>query len=305
MSQRTFFALGTASQVPTRHRNHNGYFLRWDAEGFLFDPGEGTQRQMTFAGIAASAITRIFITHFHGDHCLGLAGVLQRRSLDGVEHPVEVHYPAYGQRFFENLRDASAYHKRATIIPKPFTQAGKIVETEGLWVETTKLDHSVESWGYRVQERDKRAMDREKLAAFGLMGPLVGVLQREGQVAFGGRTITLEEVSDPKPGQSFAFVMDTRPCRGGVQLAANVDILVCESTYLSMHEVEALDHGHMTAAMAAKLAREAGANKLVLTHFSQRYTDLRAFVQEAAAIHPNVIAVNDGDYIDMPRRRGS
>ncbi|MEP6923654.1 MAG: MBL fold metallo-hydrolase, partial [Pyrinomonadaceae bacterium] len=84
MSIRKFVALGTASQVPTRERNHNGYFLRWDEHGFLFDPGEGTQRQMTLAGVSASEITKIFITHFHGDHCLGLPGVMQRLSLDRV-----------------------------------------------------------------------------------------------------------------------------------------------------------------------------------------------------------------------------
>ncbi|HWM97084.1 MAG TPA: MBL fold metallo-hydrolase, partial [Streptosporangiaceae bacterium] len=78
MSNRELVVLGTASQVPIRRRNHNGYFLRWDAEGLLFDPGEGTQRQMQFAGVAASQISRICITHFHGDHCLGLPGVLQR-----------------------------------------------------------------------------------------------------------------------------------------------------------------------------------------------------------------------------------
>src|SRR5687768_3103478 len=97
MTSRRFIALGTASQVPTRERNHNGYFLRWDAEGFLFDPGEGTQRQMTFADVSASSITKILITHFHGDHCLGLPGVLQRLSLDRIQHKVQLFYPSYGK----------------------------------------------------------------------------------------------------------------------------------------------------------------------------------------------------------------
>jgi ribonuclease Z len=97
MSTRELFVLGTASQVPTRHRNHNGYFLALGpGEGILFDPGEGTQRQLTIAGLSASSITRICITHFHGDHCLGLAGIIQRLSLDGAGL-VSVHYPASGQ----------------------------------------------------------------------------------------------------------------------------------------------------------------------------------------------------------------
>ena len=96
MSGRERVVLGTASQVPTRHRNHNGYLLRWDGQGLLFDPGEGTQRQMLFAGVTASQVTRVLITHFYGDHCLGLPGVLQRMSLDRVAHPVRVYYPESG-----------------------------------------------------------------------------------------------------------------------------------------------------------------------------------------------------------------
>ena len=93
---RELVVLGTSSQVPTRERNHNGYLLRWDGQGLLFDPGEGTQRQMILAGVPSSAVTRICLTHVHGDHTYGLPGVLSRLSLDGVEHPVDLHYPASG-----------------------------------------------------------------------------------------------------------------------------------------------------------------------------------------------------------------
>ena len=106
---RKFFALGTASQVPTRQRKHNGYFLKWDDEGFLFDPGEGTQRQMIYAGISSKDITKIFITHFHGDHCLGLPGILQRLSLDRVTHPIAVYFPASGINYFHNLQNVQGH----------------------------------------------------------------------------------------------------------------------------------------------------------------------------------------------------
>jgi len=103
MSPRELVIFGTASQAPTRSRSHNGYLLRWDGEGLLFDPGEGTQRQMLFAGVTASQVTRICITHFHGDHCLGLPGVLQRMSLDRVRHVVEACYPADSREIFARL----------------------------------------------------------------------------------------------------------------------------------------------------------------------------------------------------------
>jgi ribonuclease Z len=110
---RELVVLGTGSQVPSRERTQNGYFLRWDNEGFLFDPGEGTQRQMLYAGVAAGAITRLCITHFHGDHCLGMPGIVQRLSLDDVPHPVRAHYPASGQKYFTRLRYAASFFERA------------------------------------------------------------------------------------------------------------------------------------------------------------------------------------------------
>lgn len=126
MSVRELVVLGTASQVPTRHRNHNGYLLRWDSEGILFDPGEGTQRQMVRAGVSAHDLNRICVTHFHGDHSLGLAGVIQRINLDRVPHPVTAHYPASGQRFFERLRYSTAYYESVGVTEAPVTADGPL-----------------------------------------------------------------------------------------------------------------------------------------------------------------------------------
>src|SRR5881392_712618 len=134
MSARELVVLGTASQAPTRHRNHNGYFLRWDKEGILFDPGEGTQRQLTIAGLSASAITRICIGHFHGDHCLGLAGIIQRLSLENVG-TVTVHYPASGQVYFERLSRASIFAGFEKLDPRPIKAAGILHEDGGLILE--------------------------------------------------------------------------------------------------------------------------------------------------------------------------
>lgn len=302
MSARVFIALGTASQVPTRERNHNGYFIRWDAEGFLLDPGEGTQRQMIFAGISASQITKIFITHFHGDHCLGLAGVLQRLSLDKVSHRVELYYPEYGRKYVENLRNSSVYHNVANISEKPFSKEGVIFESKNLTIETRRLDHTVDSWGYRFNERDDVTMLPEKLKESGVFGKEIARLKNEQKIEIHGKTISLEEVSVFKKGQSAAFVMDTRICRAAYELAKEVDFLICESTYLSAETVDATKNGHLTSKQAAEIAKTANAWKLVLTHFSQRYFSLDAFVREAREIHENTVAVHDGDQIDILRR---
>lgn len=136
MSARELIILGSGSQVPTRTRNQSGYFLRWDGEGILFDPGEGTQRQMVRFGVAARGITRILIIHFHGDHCLGLPGVLQRLALE--PHPVE--------------------------------REGVVAHTGELRIEARRLEHTVEAWGYQVEQEESRTLLPERLAETGIVG---------------------------------------------------------------------------------------------------------------------------------------
>jgi ribonuclease Z len=303
MSHRELVVLGTASQVPTRYRNHNSYFLRWDADGFLFDPGEGTQRQLTFADLSASQIHFVCISHFHGDHALGLPGILQRLSLDRAPHPIHTFFPASGRMFYERLRHATIYHDVAEIVPHPITKDGPVFETKTWTLYAHRLDHGVETYGYSVREKDGHRMLPEKLAALGIRGPQVGALLRDGSVEIEGRTVTLAEASEPRPGQRFGFVMDTRPCAGGEWLAERADLLVSESTYLSSESSEAWDHYHMTAAQAGVLARKAGARRLVLTHFSQRYHDSGAFQREAAGEFAGEIrAVSDLDRVALPAR---
>ncbi|MFE9562204.1 ribonuclease Z [Streptomyces sp. NPDC006487] len=279
MSVRELVVLGTASQVPTRHRNHNGYLLRWDGEGILFDPGEGTQRQMLRAGVAAHDINRICVTHFHGDHSLGLAGVIQRINLDRVPHPVTAHYPASGQKFFDRLRYATAYRETVQLAEEPVAGDGILARGDAYTLDAVRLSHPVESFGYRVTEPDGRRIRPELLALHGIKGPDVGRIQREGSL--GG--VTLDEVSEARPGQRFAFVMDTRLCEGVEVLAAGCDMLVIESTFLDEDVQLATDHGHLTAGQAARVARDGGVRHLVLTHFSQRYGDPSEFERQARA----------------------
>ncbi|MEU8623113.1 ribonuclease Z [Streptomyces sp. NPDC048623] len=279
MSVRELVVLGTASQVPTRHRNHNGYLLRWDGQGILFDPGEGTQRQMLRAGVAAHDLNRICVTHFHGDHSLGLAGVIQRINLDQVPHPVTAHYPASGRHFFERLRYATAYRETVKLTEAPVGADGPLAVTDTFTLEARRLSHPVESYGYRLTEPDGRRILPERLAAHGIAGPDVGRIQREGVL----NGVTLEDVSEVRRGQRFAFVMDTRLCDGVHALAEGADMLVIESTFLDEDARLAVDHGHLTAGQAAAVARDAGVRHLVLTHFSQRYTEPGEFERQARA----------------------
>lgn len=294
MSVRDLTVLGTASQVPTRYRNHNGYLLRWDGHGFLFDPGEGTQRQMIRSGVTASMINRICVSHFHGDHCLGLSSIVQRISLDRVPHTVHVHYPKSGQVYFERLRHASIFHDVSDLDPQPIATGGTLARHADYTLSAAALDHGVPAFGYRVQAPDKVRMHPEKLAELGLKGKAVGELLRAGAIEVGSRRVELSDVSWVDRGQSFAFVMDTRLCDAAYELAQGVDFLVCESTYLHPEVELAHDHGHMTARQAAELARDCKVGTLLLTHFSQRYPRSEAFEAEAKPYFENSIAARDG-----------
>ncbi|MET7593895.1 ribonuclease Z [Streptomyces sp. NPDC004082] len=300
MSVRELVVLGTASQVPTRHRNHNGYLLRWDGEGLLFDPGEGTQRQMLRAGVAAHDLHRICVTHFHGDHSLGLAGVIQRINLDRVPHEVTAHYPRSGQRFFDRLRYATAYRETVALTEAPVDTDGVLATGASYTLEARLLSHPVESYGYRLVEPDGRRMLPALLAERGIRGPDVGRLQREGSV--GG--VTLDEVSEVRRGQRFAFVMDTRLCDGVHALAEGCDMLVIESTFLDEDERLALDHGHLTAGQAGRVAADAGVRHLVLTHFSQRYSEPAEFERQAraAGFEGELTVAHDLIRVPLPKR---
>ncbi|MFJ5232139.1 ribonuclease Z [Kitasatospora sp. NPDC088391] len=305
MSQRELVVLGTASQVPTRHRNHNGYLLRWDGEGLLFDPGEGTQRQMLHAGVSATGITRIAVSHFHGDHCLGLPGVVQRINLDKVPHPVDAYYPASGQVFFDRLRYASAYHEGAEIRERPIAGPGPLAAPGAPFaLAAARLSHPVESFGYRLTEPDGFRLRPERLRELGVRGPAVGRLQREGRIEVDGRTVTLAEVGETRPGQRFAFVMDTRLCPGVLELADGADLLAIEATFLEADAHLAEEHGHLTAGQAARVAAEAGVRRLVLTHFSQRYPDLAGHRAEAEKYFDGeVVVAEDLARVPVPPRR--
>jgi ribonuclease Z len=224
---------------------------------------------MLRAGVAAHDLHRICVTHFHGDHSLGLAGVIQRINLDQVPHEITAHYPKSGQRFFDRLRYATAYRETVSLTEAPVDADGPLAVTPAYTLQARRLSHPVESYGYRLVEPDGRRMLPERLAAHGIKGPDVGRIQREGSL--GG--VALDQVSEVRRGQRFAFVMDTRLCDGVFALADGCDMLVIESTFLDEDAQLAVDHGHLTAGQAGRVAADTGVRHLVLTHFSQRYTE--------------------------------
>lgn len=293
MSVRDITILGCSSQQPTRKRNHGAYLFRWNDEGLLFDPGEGTQRQFIFANVAPPVVSRIFISHFHGDHCLGLGSMLMRLNLDKVTHQIHCYYPASGKKYFDRLRYGTAYHETISVVEHPVSAAGLVHDDGRFRIEATFLEHGIDNIGWRITEPDVRKFDRQKLDALGVRGPTVRELQQKGALLIDGKMINLDDVSQIRKGDSIAIVIDTRYCQNAIDIARDAKVLLCESTYLEEHRELAHKHYHLTAKEAATIAKEAHVKKLILTHFSARYQSLRGFEVEARAVFPNTDVADD------------
>lgn len=303
MTVRDLTILGCSSQQPTRNRNHGAYLLRWNEEGFLFDPGEGTQRQFIFANLAPTVVTRILISHFHGDHCLGLGSMIMRLNLDKVKHDVHCYYPLSGKKYFDRLRYGTIYHETVNIIEHPVEEAGIVHEDEKFQIEAAFLDHSVDCIGWKIKESDRRKFSKEKLNALGVRGEMVRELKEKGRLLVDGKAVLLDEVSETVEGDRFSIVIDTRMCQNAIDIARGAKMFLCESTYLDREKELAWNHYHLTAREAAMIAKEANVEHLLLTHFSARYRTIEEFERESRAVFPNARAVEDMSRFSFPRNK--
>ena len=288
--------LGSGSALPTPERRTSATALLYEGEMLLFDCGEGTQLQLRKAGLRHGRLSRIFITHMHGDHVIGIMGLLMTMELSGREQPVEL----YGPPALADYVTASA-HLLSTGFRYPIifheARPGGICETEAYTIECLPLNHRVPTYGYAFQERDKPGtFDVSRAAALGIpKGPLFGRLQKGHPVTLSnGRTIYPQEVLGPaKRGHRIAYCLDTRPCPEAAELARNTDLLFYDSTLAAGAEAEAADKGHSTSRQAAVLAKEAGAKRLVLTHISSRYTDAHELLVGLEGLHDDIVMARD------------
>lgn len=293
MSLRELTILGSSAQQHTRLRNHNGYFIRWKQEGLLFEVGEGIQRQFIFANIAPTGIHRIFISHFHGDHCLGLGAIILRLNLDKVTHPVHIYYPKKGKKYFDRLRYSTIYKEAIEIVEHPIDEEGGYEETEKFFIHAAPLSHGVDCLGWRIVEKDELHLKKDKLAALPLRGIQIRELIDKGSITTEKGSFFLKDVSYIKKGEAIAVIMDTRPCKEAVELARDASLLVIESTYLESEKQLAEQYLHLTAKEAALIAHQAGAKQMILSHFSARYSEKRFFEEEARTIFPNAHSAED------------
>lgn len=278
---------------PTKERNHSGIHISYGSHNILFDCGEGIQRQLKIAGLKRSRITHICISHWHGDHALGIAGLLSTMGADQCQHTVMIYGPKGSRKKFNHLKKAfpsmnAATHKLIEV------ERGIVFDGDDFVIEAETLSHGIDCVGYALREKEKLKIDIKKARAKGLsQGPMLKEIQLGKSVCVEGKTIKAQDVTTKILGKKLAYVADTRPCIGARRLAKKSDVLIIESTFLFEDKKYALKFHHMTAKESAELAAKADAAKVYLTHPSQRYKDVSVLVREAKKFHKNVRFAKD------------
>jgi ribonuclease Z len=288
--------LGTSSGAPTVQRGLSSIALIRGAELLLFDAGEGMQRNFIKAGLAMNKKMKIFITHMHADHCVGLLGLLQTMELQGREKSIDIYGEPRLEEFLrENMR-IIGFRLTFDIIVRKIEKEGVIVRERDYQVSCCQAVHSVPSFAYCLEEFDRPGVfNVAEARRLGIPeGDLYSKLQRGEDIVYGGQTIRSSQiVGRPRKGRKIGISGDTRPTDRLARFFKDCDLLIFESTYSQDKQEKAMENGHSTAAEAATIAKKADVDKLLLTHFSARYDETSLLVKEANAIHYNVEAAED------------
>jgi len=288
--------LGTGSMVPTKDRNVTGIYFEHKGEGMLLDCGEGTQRQMSIAGLNRVKVKKVLITHWHGDHVSGLVGLIQTIG-HGAENPtLEIFGPRGSKIVMGHLMKSCIFYNKVNIIIHEIDSrtVKTVAETQDYKIEAVNLQHSVPVLGYNFVLKDKYNINLKKAEKAGIKpGPKMGELQKEGKIIINKKTVKIETVGKLKKGNKISFIFDTRICKGCIDLAKNADLLISESSFEQQHAEKAAAVKHLSTKDAAEIAKKAKAKKLLITHFSQRYKNTKNLKKEITDLFPNSIVAKD------------
>ncbi len=279
--------------APTKDRNHSAIFLRRFKEYMLFDCGEGTQRQLKIEGISSQKISKVFISHWHGDHVLGLPGLIQTMAAQKYDKTLQIYGPDDPKHKINTLLKTFPFEAELDFEAHEVKE-GKVVENEDFTIKALPLKHSAPCVGYRFEEKDKLRIVKKKLKELGIEeGPHLNKLLRDKEITYKGKRIKAEDICKIKQGKVIGYIADTGLCDNAYKVAQNCDILICESTYSEEHKEKAEEYLHLTAKQAAEIAMASNVKTLILTHFSQRYLNTKDMLKEAREIFPNTKAAYD------------
>ena len=291
--------LGTGNAIPTEIRNHTGILLRFKDESLLFDCGEGIQRQFRLAKLSPSKLTRIFITHWHGDHILGLPGLFQTLAMSNYSQTLKIYGPVGTKKFISLIIELLMHINIKIEVHEMHDSA--IIDAGEFKIEAKSMAHGTPTLAYSFIIKEKIRLRKDKLKKLKLPNsPLLKKLQEGKDIIIKNKKIKASQVTYKQPGKKITVILDTAMNNKAIELAKNSDLVITESTF-SEHEAEkAKEYKHLTAKDAATIAKKSNSKALIITHISQRYEhNLSRIENEAKRTFKNTRVAKDLDSLEL------
>jgi ribonuclease Z len=291
--------LGTSAQIPTAKRNHSSILLSYDGENILVDCGEGTQRQFRKAKLNPCKITRLLITHLHGDHILGIPGILSTLALSGYNKTLFIYGPKGTKNFIRDLLNIFGFKREYEI--KVEEVEGKFFETNDFYLEAEKMSHGIPCNAYNFVKKGLIRINKTKLKKSKLPnGPLLQKLKQGKNISYEGKKYLAKNLTFSEEDKKISFVLDTLDNKNIVPFVKGSDLLICESSFGDELKEQAKEHLHLTSKQAGEIAKKSKSKKLILTHLSQRYEkNPEKLLNEAKEVFKNSFLVKDLDVVEI------
>ncbi|MDH7516809.1 MAG: ribonuclease Z [Candidatus Thermoplasmatota archaeon] len=302
MTQLSVIFLGTSGSWPTVKRNVSSVAVKRGGEVILFDCGEGTQRQFQKSNLSYMQVDKVFITHFHGDHFLGLLGLIQTMQLNDRDKPLDIYGPRGMNKLTSQLLSLGYFQPSYKIVSHELKDNDTLV-FDGYSIHTLQVDHNVPSLAYCMEEDERPGrFNKPKALELGIPeGPLFSKLQHGQSITLdNGKRITPDMVlGEPRKGRKIVITGDTKPYQKLIEFSKDADVLIHDATFDSELEEIAIEYGHATASQAAEIAKKANVEKLFLTHISPRYTDYRIIENDARKVFKNSFVARDFQEVEI------
>lgn len=285
--------LGTGQAIPTAKRNHSSILIEYKDETILIDCGEGTQRQFRKANSNPCKITKILITHWHGDHILGIPGLLQTLALNGYNRTLEIYGPRGTSRFFNMIMNMFVFKGKINYKIQEIDR-GLVFENSDFKIEASQMTHGTPCLAYSFIEKEKIRIDKAKLNKLKIKGKIISELARGKDIVWNNKKVKAKDLTYQQEERKITIIMDTGINNNAIELAKNSDLLISESTFLESDKEKAEEYNHLTAKQAGEIAKKSKSRQLILTHISQRY-ELREkeVLAEAKKVFKNVSIAHD------------
>ena len=291
--------LGTGDAIPTKKRNHTAILASFANENILIDCGEGTQRQFKTLDISPTKLTRILITHWHGDHILGLPGLFETLAMSNYQKTLKVYGPKGTRRFIQLIQELIfGFHINIEIHE---VEQGIILDEKDFKIQAARMSHGIQALAYAIILKDRIRLNKSKLKKLKLPNsPLLKELQQGKDIVFNRKKIKAKSIIYKEKGKKITIILDTAMNQNGIELAKDSDILIAESSYLKEEAEKAKEYKHLTASQAAEIAKKSKSKKLILTHISQRYENNPKVIEaEAKKIFKNTKLAKDFDSLKI------